>query len=471
MKKLYSETDEKCLKQNFHIKDLYFYTEVGFSFLDSKGDSSALPFSVRTIDPKSSVITELLKTGNVVRPFSMTQEQKEDKSTFRKKEFYGTVTSGGDTILNPLRIYPMGLIVTKRLLQVLNLDTLKTSYISLNISPGIWVPVQVLAVVRELPDLSDVVCTYLFYCKKLERSTFDLDNKYLRIMIENLDKKTADQVQNFIVKKLNLNNSPMYYKINTPNKYGTAWIFEIGNEGKKISDRSNVISIRSIPLLQKYHLVRYIRIFNDTVCETDKLSHTGLAVEFSKLDKIRAFSDFINKLYSVTIPMELLEDRENYLFSGNLSLGLIIMVLILSLFSITIFISSTFINHIARIKKNLGNFLAFGIRNNKLLWIYLILALLIMIISIIPAFFFSLGTGKLIEKVFLEKLLVLQTDHSTFSLVNSWFFVLVGFIIIATMVSIYFSIFHTLKNSPGDLVYERDYKMKRKKKKLVKKTT
>jgi hypothetical protein len=141
-----------------------------------------------------------------------------------------------------------------------------------------------------------------------------------------------------------------------------------------------------------------------------------------------------------------------------MALGAIIMVLLLSIVSVTIYISSTIRNHLERIKKNLGNFLAFGVKNSILISLYIVVAFRILITAMIPAILFAFVSGELFEKYVLGKVLVLDKGQDYFSLTNIWFVAFILLILFIAVIRTYFSVRNILKHTPGDLVYERDGK-------------
>jgi len=129
--------------------------------------------------------------------------------------------------------------------------------------------------------------------------------------------------------------------------------------------------------------------------------------------------------------------------------------------SVTIYISGTIRNHLERIKKNLGNFLAFGVKNDTLIRLYIVVALRILITAMAPAFILSMICGEFFEKYILDGVLILEQGQNYFSLFNIWFLYFVLIILLIAVSRTLFSVRNILKHTPGDLVYERDGKNKK----------
>ena len=196
----------------------------------------------------------------------------------------------------------------------------------------------------------------------------------------------------------------------------------------------------------------------DTAIDLSNKVFDALAIEFKNLKEIRKFAEYLKKEYGLEMNMETMTQRENYLFAGNIAFGAIIMVLILSVVSVAIFITSTIKNHLEKVKKNLGNFLAFGMPNKNLVIIYTRVALRILISALIPAFLLAWLTGEATERHILHKFFVLEAGQNYFSILNIWYLMFLSVIILIVISRTLWSVVKILGNTPGDLVYERDEK-------------
>jgi len=441
LKILEHDLENPIVKKTYNIKDAYFYNKFGFSFLTRTQDSTNPPFNARTINTKSSIISDLLDPKNLVR-----------------KNY-------SDTVRDVFNEFPDGLIVTEKLMDQLGFPQKNALFLALKSKRGDWFPAPVIAVVKELPDLVEVVCSPAFYFSMWNTEFYPPENKYLNIFIQDADTQDVIKVKGAIRKILELTD-PGSIECKPPeNEFlsGQIWKLKIGDEGGSLSSNQKYKLIASLPEIKKYHFGRYIKGAVDTAsAKCPDCFSDYLAIEFYQLDKIRDFANLIKTNYKTPLNMETLVQRENYLFAGNVAMGSIILVLLLSIFSITIYIADTFKNHLNKVKKNLGNFLALGASNNDLIRLYLQVALKILLYGITISFVLANITGEAFEKYFLRKILVLQEGRDYFLLINSWSLLFMIVIVLMTLGGTFFTVKNILKSTPGDLIYERDSKTKKK---------
>jgi len=426
---------QDTFRMEYHIKESYFYNMWMRTMMSKSGDTTISPFQFRSIEPQSDIITALFEKENLVR-----------------KNFPDSVEG--------FSFEPNGIIVTKKLLVSLGLDYQTVSFISFNdLGAGNWVPLPVLAVVKELPDMADVVCTNTFYCKLTNGGYYDLDNPQFRLFVEDIDKETIMNLYPKILQTLALEDPGcLHFDPVKGHNNNRNYLIVIDKETEFVSAKTRLSQLEGITELQNYYKGQFFELTPDTICDNSGFSFENLAIEFNNLEKIREFSDHIEDSYDIPINMEVRTERQNYLFAGNMALGAIIMVLLLSVLSVTIYISGTIRNHLERIKKNLGNFLAFGVRNRILIRLYILVAFRILITAMIPAFILSMVSGELFEKFVLGRILVLDKGQDYFSLINVWFVAFIFLILVIAVLRTYFSVINILKHTPGDLVYERDGK-------------
>jgi hypothetical protein len=237
------------------------------------------------------------------------------------------------------------------------------------------------------------------------------------------------------------------------------------NPGVEDYFRNNLAEIYKIPAVKKYHFGKFVEIGIDSVNSQEAYSigkknfnFDLLAIEFSKLDKIKEFSSFIKARFNVTMNLETVKQRQNFLFSLNSSLGAIILVIVISAISILIYLSSSLKNHLDKVKRNLGNFLAFGANRFTIIEIYTYVVMKILIISLLIAFLFSFCIGEFFEHIILQKVLILDEHQQFFSLINNWLIIYVISIIIVALSKTIISVWFLVRITPGDLIYEREKK-------------
>ncbi len=412
LRELYEELEVGLLKDTFMIKNADFYTSSSFSFL-LKSHTIGLTYDYRTIDPMSPIVEDLVNEFNI-----------EENARY----YTGSISA-------TLQENPKGLIVTRNLLEKLGYGNEKVEQV-------------------------DVICTNTFLCNYLDSAPEKQDTFTLKIMVEDLDLKQALALRDDIGALLGFdfygNIIPEPDTVFFPDTVLT-WHFDIPDEGLKLPamEKFRLIS-EKLPILKQKNFGYYADFELNPDCSTENQIQDYLALDFQRLDRIRDFDRYIKEAFGVSMNMETLEQRENYLFIGNLALASILLVIVFCVFSLTLYISETFKNHILKVKKNLGNLMALGASNNELISLYLGVALKIMIYAILIAFIASFLLGWLFETYFLDKLVVLQQDVNYFNLLNSWLVIFIVLIVVIALLMTFLTIRRILKVSPGDLIYERD---------------
>ncbi len=430
---LMADLADPGLKSRFLIRNIYMSKGFGASFLDRKGHSSGLPLpKARTIDSKSSIILTLLDSNNT------------HKST---------------STVNVFQKEPFGFVVTSKFLEKTGFHRDSVRYLMYGLYDQFYVPVPILGVVKELPDHADVLCTDSFYIMK--SYCYPADLVYSKLFIETEERKQVEVFKTALEQTYNASADSTGYDA----EKGLTILFFLNQKTTTQQIFENRLSLLyQLPALRNFHFGVYSGVVNDTSQEANynyskkkkNFNFDYLAVEFSRLDKLKEFSDYIKNRYNVSINMETVEQRQNFLFSLNISLGAILLVLVISGLSILIFLSNSLKNHLDRVKRNLGNFLAFGANRNIIIEIYTYVVLKILLISITIAFILSYAAGELFEIFILKKLLILKTDQDFFSLVNIWLVAFILVIIMAAVGKTLVTVWILVRKSPGDLIYERE---------------
>lgn len=182
-----------------------------------------------------------------------------------------------------------------------------------------------------------------------------------------------------------------------------------------------------------------------------------ISLNFSALDQLRPFSVMLSEEYNLEVDMAQIESRENYNFVSRLTLIISLVLIGFSVLSILFFVSYLLKKHLAGIKRNLGTFKAFGLSNSFLINLYVQIVLAIIGLATIAALFLSAVFGysggmRLILMFFGSKF----EPGNYFSLMSYY-------LLVALIILMIFSVWvlravssKILKNTPGDLIYERE---------------
>lgn len=430
---LMTDLSDPAMKTRFLLKNIYMSKGFGAAFIDRNGNFSGLPLPrARTIDPRSAIIPDLLDSSNNVKPGVL-------GNVFKKE--------------------PFGFVVTRRFLEQMDFPYDSVKYLSYGLYGNTYVPVPVLGVVKTLPDNADVLCTDSFYI--LKQFIYPEDLKYSKLFIETTEKSGVEMLKTVLEREYKICEDSTIY-----DKSRGITLLCFLNSRNEVQDFFNneVNAICKFPDLGKYHVGRYCQVVNDTSSETrnyyskrkKSFAFDYIALEFSRLDHLQDFADYIKARYKVSVNMETVAQRQNFLFSLNISYGAIMLVLIISGFSIMIFLSNSLRNHLDKEKRNLGNFLAFGANRYVIIEIYSCVVIEILLISTAVALGFAFTIGELLDKYWLKKMLILEGSQDLFSLLNFWIVIYTLAIFIVAITKTFVTVWLLVRKSPGDLVYERE---------------
>jgi len=182
-----------------------------------------------------------------------------------------------------------------------------------------------------------------------------------------------------------------------------------------------------------------------------------IAVNFNDLSKVDEFAEKFAEDSEIKLEMSKIEQMKNYNFVSKLT-GLMSIILIgFSVLMINIFLSNILSTHLNTIKKNIGTFKAFGIDIKRIyigmMYIFVLLPLLLALIlaGVVGYLGFVYFVIDLLSPVAVEKNLY-------FDLFNNYTWISV---LVLTSVNYYaFSVIinRIFKQTPGDLIYDRNNK-------------
>ena len=430
---------DTVLKNRYFIKNRYLSKEFGASFLDREGACTGLPLpKVTTIDAGSSLVHDLLNKNNVVK----------------------TWVTG-----NVFETEPLGFVITEAVLNRLGFNPDSVTCLSYRLFGDKYVPVPILAVVRELPNHADVLCTDSFYM--LQMHNYRDDSAFSKLFIDTRNVETANRLSMVIRKSTGLaGDVPVYDSVKGFGRSLHVLYFPGKTAEIRRLFKNKLRSLYALQDFRNIHFGTYCELETDTFCNKTEnsqefrhnLNFDYLAVEFSKLDSLKAFSSYIRTRYAMSVNMETVTQRQNYLYSLNISLGAIILVLTLAVLSISIFLSNILKNHLDRVKRNLGNFMAFGTGELKITGIYMLVVMKILSVSTILALLLAYVSGELFDRYLLKHILVLETDQDFFSLFNPWLVLFLLVVYAVAMTKTFITVMLLVRKSPGDLIYERESK-------------
>jgi hypothetical protein len=368
----------------------------------------------------------------------------------------------------------IGLIVTENLLEESNYPT-GTPWLLMNIGVGGAsgdeernIPVPVIAVVKSLPGLAQFITTPYFYANRMmtyTQSPFNpLDERKLIVYVDE-GQEAANELGWALFSTINKHPDFSKYDPNftvTRNSKfnsGHNIVIDFYPEPPDIYTIDSIFSlVRNIPKAAAANGFTRIYDYGTKLFEPRQYKRWDhLAINFSDLGKIRAFSEYMLEQYEIEIELAQIISKENYLFITKLTRIISLILIGFSILSICLFLSNLLRNHLNSIRMNIGTFKAFGLENKILQSIYLkmIIGVIILsfLVSLIAGWFFGAAGGmRLVLLLFGNPL---ESGESYYQLFDYWTIISIVLILSVSFLVLYFTARKILKKTPGDLIYDR----------------
>lgn len=187
-------------------------------------------------------------------------------------------------------------------------------------------------------------------------------------------------------------------------------------------------------------------------------SFDNLSINFSGLSEVRDFAGLLaSHEFALKIDMAQIESKENYDFVSRLTRISSLILLLFSIYAISMFLANLLRMHIERIKMNLGTLMAFGISNKMMQNLYALIAFrfvsVAMSIGLLTAYIFGYLGG--VRILLLVSQAGLEWNQLYFSLWNIWTLITILATWLFSLFAVRLALHKVLHYSPGDLVYDR----------------
>ena len=319
-------------------------------------------------------------------------------------------------------------------------------------------PVPLLAVVRRLPMNMDFIGTQCFYEQyNSDRFTLSLNNEdYIKEMLYFVEGETIKDTE-FIENVRNLlpdSNSTPPISIYTEEEnlklnYLQSWKIGSFIQIHHLSlEQCIALDAKLKPLLKEFGATR-LYLYN--IADSTLPNRKYLSVNFASLDSIRAFENYAKNEFKVQVDMTQVASKENFnavsVMANILSWAMIVFALI----CIIMFVVNMLQSYFQKVKRNMGTFKAFGINSSELINVY-VLILLAMIFSAVCV---ALGITWLIELLLPLFGLLKDGEFNYLYLWNSKTMWAIVVIVVATIATVHIVMTRLLRQTPGDLIYDR----------------
>jgi len=320
------------------------------------------------------------------------------------------------------------------------------------------VPLPILAVVKRLPSNMDMIATKHLYNSE-SIGVLNLDNEVyannlLYFVPESVDyKKFSAKLSEcgrteIGVESLYCVNDNIQIQSIAPFVKGRFMALRMMDES--MVDYKQLTNINSA-IEKEYGRDGVYRVYEyDGIINVED-SDDYISIHFADLNKVRDFQEFAKEKFNINIEMSQINAKENFnevsIMANILSWTMIVFAVV----CIILFIVNLLQSYFQKVKRNLGTFKAFGISNQELITIYV----LIMVATIFVAIVISLVLSLLIQEI-LPLLGILKDGKYDFlSLWSNKTFYSIAIIIISSIVTVYAVMRKLLKLTPGDLIYDR----------------
>lgn len=325
------------------------------------------------------------------------------------------------------------------------------------------VPVPVLAVVKRLPNSKDFIGTKFYLRESRMHKSMNLINEgYHQTLIYFLPKAVnADKFWTELSELMQSKTSASCYHLRT-DVHEDFKMFRMAGfvEGiwlKLAFDFDDEINYHINSEVNKEILSKWADKGVYRVYDYQEHKNTGditddyISVHFSGLDKIGAFQQFAKEKFAIDIDMSQINAKENFNAVSIMANVLSWTMIVFAIVCIILFIVNLLQSYFQKVKRNLGTFKAFGISNGELILVYV----LIMMTIIVAAIFLSLFASWFVQGFMW--LLGLEKDGG-FGYLDLWSgktIASIFIIVLASAYTVYVVMRNLLKDTPGDLIYDR----------------
>lgn len=323
-------------------------------------------------------------------------------------------------------------------------------------------PLPLLAVVRRLPMNKDVIASKYFYIQyndHYDPEPFNLSKEqYARKLYFFVPKEISDFDEGALQIIPDAFRGNATVKITEERIQERLHSWQLGCVKTVYPDGRppiHVINDIEKAILQKYGQRGLTRVYDydESLRKIDDQLgiDNGLSIRFNKLDAIRSFEQFMKDKYQLQIEMSQVNSKENFNAVSTMANILTLALLLFSIMSIVIFIVNLMQSYFQKVRKNLGTFKAFGISTRELTKAYI--AIIVAIVS--TALAIALAFTGMVE--LLLRVLGIMKDgaYSWLILWNAKTLLAVIVVLVCTVVSILIVMHRLLRQTPGNLIYDR----------------
>lgn len=177
----------------------------------------------------------------------------------------------------------------------------------------------------------------------------------------------------------------------------------------------------------------------------------GLSIHFTRLDSIRSFETYMKDTWNLQIEMTQVNSKENFNAVSVMAAILSAAMIVFSIVCIIIFLTNMLQSYFQKVRRNLGTFKAFGMSTYELMKVYVAIIIGVVVIALA----LSLSLVWIVELLMLFFGVTKEGGGPYLILWNKQTLWAITILLVCAISSVFVVMQHMLRQTPGDLVYDR----------------
>ena len=318
------------------------------------------------------------------------------------------------------------------------------------------VPLPLLAVVKRLPSNIDMILpTYFYDGAYSSKKAFSFNGKeYVNRLYYFVENKYEQEFKEIISAIDGVDHKIYMYSDEKnhikPWKDGSLYKIYVDDNEKSIISVSNSVNKAIMEKCDGEFVTRVYDYNVPTSKDRFKTDASYLSVNFTSLDSIRVFETFA-KDNGIVLDMAQVDSKENFNAVSIMANILSFAMIVFSIVCIIMFIINMLQSYFQKVKRNMGTFKAFGINSSELTSIYVVMLLFTILVAIVVSLCATWFAELLLPLIGVLK----DGKYNYLELWSTKTVIAIFIVIVATMITVRIVMGNLLKQTPGDLIYDR----------------
>ena len=322
------------------------------------------------------------------------------------------------------------------------------------------IPIPVLGVVKRLPSNVDIISTKYFFEQENNDNSYPFNicanpqyTETLRYFVPaSADKDLFVSFLSGLSGQSSVEASVDEYSFYKPEIVPFAsgsFVCLVGDNEAPLEASETAQIDRQV--MQEWGGKGVVRVFDYNFSPYTVSQKSYLSVYFNKLNKVKEFESLVAEEYKVKLDMSQINSKDNYNAVSIMANILSWAIIVFAIVCIILFIVDLLKSYFQKVKRNIGTFKAFGVSNRRLTSIYV----LIVGVTIVIAIVIALALAMILQGSFWALGLLREGTYNYLALGSPKTIISIIIIITASIATIYGVMDGLLKQTPGDLIYDR----------------